>query len=634
MVPMNQLDSKTILSREILEEVFSQEDEVYKAELLASLAIRASELRCKTEFKQVVAAYKKVEKDIQKQEKENQRRNFSLVEHYTNFTDNPYDNMACENWIASDDGIYTWNPITGLTDIRACYHPILPVERLKNLETGEEQIKLAFKRNHKWHEIIIPKTMITSANKIVGLSARGISVTSETAKYLVRYLSDVENANDDYMKIQYSSSKLGWINDGFIPYDKEIIFDGDTRFRQLFESIKQNGNREVWYKHVKELRSTNRPEIKFMLAASFASILVGLLGGLPFFVDLWGETEGGKTVSLMLAASVWACPDENKFIGDFRTTDVALEAKADMLNNLPLILDDSSKVSGRIKDNFEGVVYDLCSGKGKSRSNKELGVNRENRWKLAILTNGERPLQSYVNQGGAINRILEVECGEKIYKSPQDTAKILKENYGFAGRDFVSAIREIGVDAIYEMQQEIQKKISANNRMEKQSLSLSIVLTADRIATAYLFEDNCSISIDEAEKVLNDRSTVSDNERCYQYIVDSIVMNEQRFDFDTKCEKWGVIEMDPDSRDRTAILHTKALDDICKSGGFIKKSFLTWANKKHLLVTNGDSFTKVKKISGIACRCVYLKLVDELSEYLKNNTGFEQITMDTDIPFD
>lgn len=634
MVPMNQLDSKTILSREILEEVFSQEDEVYKAELLASLAIRASELRCKTEFKQVVAAYKKVEKDIQKQEKKNQRRNFSLVEHYTNFTDNPYDNMACENWIASDDGIYTWNPITGLTDIRACYHPILPVERLKNLETGEEQIKLAFKRNHKWHEIIIPKTMITSANKIVGLSARGISVTSETAKYLVRYLSDVENANDDYMKIQYSSSKLGWINDGFIPYDKEVIFDGDARFRQLFESIKPYGDRDKWYKHVKELRQTNRPEIKFMLAASFASILVGLLGGLPFFVDLWGETEGGKTVSLMLAASVWACPDENKFIGDFRTTDVALEAKADMLNNLPLILDDSSKVSGRIKDNFEGVVYDLCSGKGKSRSNKELGVNRENRWKLAILTNGERPLQSYVNQGGAINRILEVECGEKIYKSPQDTAKILKENYGFAGRDFVAAIREIGIDEIYEIQQEIQKRISANNRMEKQSLSLSIILTADRIATTYLFEDKCNISIDEAEKVLNDRSAVSDNERCYQYIVDSIVMNEQRFDYDTKCEKWGVIEFDPDTKERIAIFHTKALDDICRSGGFIKKSFLTWANKKHLLVTNEDGFTKVKKISGIACRCVFLKLVDELSEYLKNNTGFEQITMDADIPFD
>ena len=98
-------------------------------------------------------------------------------------------------------------------------------------------------------------------------------------------------------------------------------------------------------RHVKQLRASGRIELKFLLAASFASVLVHLLGGLPFFVDLWGETEGGKTVSLMVAASVWANPDGNAYIGDFKTTDVALEAKADMLNHLPMFLDDTSKVS-------------------------------------------------------------------------------------------------------------------------------------------------------------------------------------------------------------------------------------------------------------------------------------------------
>lgn len=104
-----------------------------------------------------------------------------------------------------------------------------------------------------------------------------------------------------------------------------------------------------------------------------------------------------------------------------------------LLNSLPMILDDTSKVSARIRDNFEGIVYDLCSGKGKSRSNKELGMNRENKWRNAILTNGERPLSSYVTQGGAINRILEVECGENIYCDPQATVETLKKNYGYAG---------------------------------------------------------------------------------------------------------------------------------------------------------------------------------------------------------
>jgi hypothetical protein len=454
--------------------------------------------------------------------------------------------------------------------------------------------------------------MVTSASKIVALSGRGVSVTSENAKQLVRYLSDVENLNDEYINVQYSSSKLGWIGDGFIPYDKEIIFDGDTRFKQIFESIRESGSRNLWYSHVKELRRTGRKEIMFMLAASFASTLLHPLGGLPFFVDLWGETEGGKTVTLMLAASVWANPDESRYIGGFKATDVALEAKADMLNNLPMILDDTSETSARIRDNFEGVVYDLCSGKGKSRSNRELGINRENRWKNVILTNGERPLNSYVNQGGAINRILEVECGDKVYQNPQRTAELLKRNYGFAGKDFIDAVREIGVEKISEMQHGILMQLQDNEKMQKQSMSLSVLLTADKIASEWLFKDGCSIGIEDAKKVLIDRNELSDNERCYRFIQGKVSMNDQRFDDDTKCEKWGIIA------DGYAIFYVPAFDQICQEGGFSKKSFLSWADKNGLIKTDGNRNTKVKKINGKAVRCVWLAL-DEKSI---QNDGF------------
>lgn len=493
MVPLNKLDSKSIMSREVLDEVFNQEDEIYRAELLASLALRASELRCKTEFTSVVNAYKKVQKDIKRQEREDIQRQLkeaSLVEHYTNFTDSPYDRMACGNWIAADDGICTWNSTTGITDVRACYHPILPVERLKNIQTGEEQIKIAFKRNNRWQEIIVPKDVVATASKIVGLSKNGIAVTSETAKHLVRYLSDVENLNDEYIEIQYSSGKLGWIGDGFLPYSEEIIFDGDAKFRQLFEAIQVKGDREAWYEHVKKIRQQDKFEIKFMLAASFASVLIKPLDALPFFTDLWGLTGNGKSVTHMLAASVWADPSENKYIGNFKSSDVGLEVKADMLNNLPLILDDTSQKDKKIEENFERIVYDLCSGQGKTRSNKELGLTRESTWKLCILTNGEYPLQSYVNQGGAVNRILEVECThDKLFENPQDTIDILKKNYGFAGKDFVAALEEMSVDKIKNIQQEILKKIASDDKTDKQLLSLSIVLTADRIATDMLFKD-------------------------------------------------------------------------------------------------------------------------------------------------
>lgn len=599
-MPLRQLTAESILSDEVLSEVFDQEDELYKARLLLSLEDRAGELGVKKKFQELVKAYKRVEKEMKRLQKEKTRQP-CILDQWTNF-EGPYDRMQCREWIATEDGICLRNPTTGYVDALACYHPILPVERLKNMETGEEQIKLAYKRNGRWEEIIVPKTMVTSANKIVSLSGRGIAVTSENAKYLVRYLADVENANEGYIKVQHSTSKLGWVRGGFLPYDTDIVFDGDARFRQIAESITQTGSRNKWYEHVLQLRKTGRIEIKMMLAAAFSSVLVQPLGGLPYFVDLWGETEGGKTVSLMVAASVWADPDESAYIKDYKGTEVGLEAICDLLNNLPLILDDSSKKNRRIEDNFEGLVYDLCSGKGKTRSNKELGLNRENHWKNCILTNGERPLSSYVTQGGAINRILEIECGERVFSNPGQTAELVKRNYGFAGKEFVDLVKELGMEKIQKIQQDFLHILADDEKMQKQNLSMSIILTADKLATDYLFKDGRYIALEDAKEILTDRNEVSDNERCYQYILGEIDINRSKFESDSMIERWGLIE------NGYAVIYNNIMDRICQKGGFSKHAFLKWADKQGLIQTQNGKTTKVKKIDGSSCRCVFLRL--------------------------
>ncbi len=608
MEPLNQLTKDSILEERIFVELFEQEDEIYKARLMLSLEERASELGVKTKFTRLLSAYKKVEKETRK----NTSRHMSLVENWTNFS-GPYDRMQCKSWQASDEGIYLYNPNTGITDIVACYHPILPVERMKNLETGEEQIRLAYKRNGRWDELIVPKTMVTSAGRIVALSGRGISVTSENAKFLVRYLADVENANDDAIRVQYSTSKLGWIQGGFMPYDTKIIFDGDIRYRQIYDSIRQEGSRNRWYEYVSGLRKTGRIEIRFMLAASFSSVLIQPLGGLPFFVDLWGETEGGKSVTLALAASVWASPEENAYIKDYKGTDVGLEVICDMLNHLPLMLDDTSKKDRKIEDRFEGLVYDLCSGKGKTRSNRDLGLNRESHWKNCILTNGERPLSSYVTQGGAMNRILELECGQKVYEDPGEVMDVIRENHGHAGREFVDAVKEMGVAEIKQIQQQILLELSDDEKMQKQSLALSMILTADRIATDRLFKDGQYLRLEEVRQVLADREELSDNERCYQYLMDKIAMNPSRFDIHVEnMEKWGLIDGD------YAVFFPAAFNSLCREGGFSRTAFLSWAERKGLLQTQGGRKDKVKKVSGRSLRCVFLKIINEGQE----NGGF------------
>lgn len=618
MKPLIEYDKKSILSEEVFAEIFEQEDEIMKARMLLSCQDRAKELGVKQNFDNLVKAYKKAETETRKKKATSN----SMLDSWTNFT-GPYDNMKCGAWIAGDDGIHTFNK-DYTNEVVVCYHPILPVKRMKNLETGEEQLMIAYRRNHMWREITVPKDLVSSSNKIVSLSKLGIAVTSENAKLLVKYLSDVENLNDDEIPVQMSSSKLGWIGDRFLPYDSDIVFDGDIRFKQVYESVTEHGNWKVWQNHVIQLRKSGRIEIKFMIAASFASVLVSIIGGLPFIVDLWGESEGGKSVSLMVAASVWANPEEAAYIGSYKTTDVALEARADMLNHLPVILDDTSQASSRVRDNFEGVVYDLCSGKGKSRSNKELGMNRENKWKNVILTNGEKPLSSYVSQGGAINRILELECDKGVFADVQETIDIVKKNYGLAGKRYVEIIKSLGSEAIKRIQKEFQNQLYDNETMQKQNLALSIILTADKIVTEHLFHDKQYITIDEAKKVLINRDDLSDNERCYRYLQDKISMNPQRFDIDTNIEKWGTLEPD------YAIFYVQAFKDLCKDGGFSDKAFLSWADKNGLLQTQGGRCTKLKKINGKNNRCVFLKL-----DNATDADGFEPVEVydQEELPF-
>jgi uncharacterized protein (DUF927 family) len=473
--PLNNYDEKSIISRDLIEEIFEEEDEIERSYMIADCSLRAKDLGVLAIFKKLIAERARIQKDINK----STTRSGGYASGRTEFhipQDKNYDNMLCGSWVANENGIVSYN-IMGMEQV-ACHHPVLPVCRLSNIETNEEKITIAFKRNYQWKEVTVDKDVISSATKIISLSKYGLSVTSENAKQLVKFLNDVENLNGDNIELNVSTSKLGWHGTDFIPFDTEIVFDGDTRFKDLFKSITTKGSEEKWMKCVKEVRSDNRMETKIILAASFASVLVKILGCLPFFVDLWGETEGGKSVTLMLAASVWANPDESQYIGDYKSTDVALEVRADVLNNLPVLLDDTSNATKKIVDDFENIIYRLCSGKGKSRSNKDLGANRENNWKTCFITNGERPLSGYVTQGGAINRIIEIEAGNNIFKNPQKTVDVFKANYGFAGRRFVEAVREIGKEEIKRMYDEICEKLFQEDKMQKQAMSLQTKLLA------------------------------------------------------------------------------------------------------------------------------------------------------------
>ena len=62
---------------------------------------------------------------------------------------------------------------------------------------------------------------------------------------------------------------------GFSPFVENLIFDGDEAVGSVFRAIKQQGKRETWLNHIKEVRESSTV-IKIVLATSLSSVFYDL----------------------------------------------------------------------------------------------------------------------------------------------------------------------------------------------------------------------------------------------------------------------------------------------------------------------------------------------------------------------
>ena len=596
---------------EVFYKIFEIEDHVERTQFVEALKNKARELGRAKEFTNVLKSF-----FVDYQQRMMQHGNT------TQFTGQP-EELQCGAWRATDLGV-TMQKFDGRgmpVQITACTHPILPVEILKNVDTGEERVTLAYFKYGSWNQVTVNRDVCADNGSIVKvLSKIGIEVTSESAKFLVRYISDCIGMNPARLEPKRSINRLGWCGAEFMPYAKDIVYDGDKEYDPIFRNIRESGSFAVWKEHCAGLRRNKINRLAF--AASFGSALIEPLRILPFVFHIWsGESGTGKTVAIMAAMSIWGNPKMGGLVKTMNTTKVGIMRTSAFLYSLPYAGDELQTMKDKWTTNFDQLIYQITEGIDRGRGRASGGVEETKTWHNSYLFTGEEPITKSNSRAGSKNRVIEIEVEDKLIEDGNYTVSLLTENYGHAGKKLVTYLQ--GADD-GKLREEYKKYFDAMCKLdttEKQAMAMSCILVADHILVDQIFTDEAPLQVADVQEYLRSAKEVDISERSYQIVLNWIAKNPLRFQNptggDNKGEVWGRIDADEDHPEipPVAVINKDVLCDFLEKSGYdyaaVSKK---WAAKDRLVKNSQGKFVHQTRVYGMKASYIKLRMEPEADE--------------------
>ena len=559
--------------------------EIDRLEQEDNLFIQAKKMGMEKRFKESLKKYEKLLKDK------------LVMEQDVNL---PKCNYDIENYNMGD---YTCT-IKGITDksnFKFSNIPVLPVERYVNKESGKEKVKIIFYKENKWKELTVDKSQLSISQKLLLLSDDGLDVNSNNVKYYIDYFSTIMSLND-INKLE-SISHIGWRDNLFVPYDTRGIFDGEDDFKNIYKAISSKGNYQKWKDIIKELRKNKK--IRIIMDTTLASPLIEKLNIPTFIVNVWSSASGsGKTLSCMTAMSIWGNPEMGGLTLSSNCTQNFYTTVASFMRNYTVYFDELQIIKNSKTINFNNLIMDLCNGTEKGRLNKNSQAKEVKTWKNNFLfTNNDKMVTD--NAGEQIyNRVIDLEIRGTLVNNGQKIARVIKNNYGFAGKDYIKYLQKIGFDEIFERFIKIFNEILEKTKAtDKQANSLACILLANQLGNECIYEDEDLLTINDLKEYINDKEEVRTCIKAKEYILNIIDINTKRFEENQNySEQWGSIY------ESHCTINVDILRRELKKGGFefetVKKD---WAEMGFLIVNAQGRYVHGTTANGK--KGTYVKLI-------------------------
>ena len=311
----------------------------------------------------------------------------------------------------------------------------------------------------------------------------------------------------------------------------------------------------------------------------------------------------------MVAASVWGNPALGHYLQSHNATQVGMERMAAFLTHLPYCLDELQLAKDRFGKSIVDV-YQLAEGMGRTRSNKRGTVERTPTWSNCFLSTGETPIARINSGAGAVNRVVDIECSANaavVHDGPK-YANIVREHYGFAGRIFVDKLYESDTvqQRVRDIYNDNRLQLISKGVTDKQAMAGAAIVTADQLATHWIFKDDRALTIDDILGYLVKNENASLGAEAYDYLCNWVASNTNRFQHDgcaPNYEIYGCIDAN-----KAWIIRSKFADALGLAD-YNESSVLSYLRTQHLIDDReGKGFARSKRIGGIQTQCIVLYL--------------------------
>lgn len=298
-----------------------------------------------------------------------------------------------------------------------------------------------------WREWAVPMEMLAGDGSELRavLLAMGVTIPHKQRQALMDYLM-----HSTPKRHAMAATRTGWHGPELFVMPRRVIGGGDVVFQSTQaggHEYSTGGELAAWQAEV-AARCLGNPTLILAVCAALAGPLLAPLDADGGGFHLLGDSSSGKTIALLVAASVWGKPRD--FLRTWNATSTGLEGVATLRNDTLLALDEIGEAKAQ---DVGGIIYALGNGTGRQRGKVSGLPQQVQKWRVVVLSSGELTMGKHMESAGMRSkagqelRLLDVPAYRRFgafdelhgLALPHDAAS--EEGRKGAGRAFADLLR-------------------------------------------------------------------------------------------------------------------------------------------------------------------------------------------------